>query len=173
MPFPLLIPLAIGAGLGALTNRKNPLAGAAIGSTLGAVTGGLGGLGGAAASSAGAAIPSAVAGAAPMTTYSLAPLAAGGAALPMSAPGLSLADAGMATGAMPATGGLLSPGGLDSMGKIAGMAAQAGVFNGQGPQAQSAGIPARPADFTGLLTQHPQISGAQILMAQRRARMGG
>jgi hypothetical protein len=169
MPFPLLIPLAIGAGLGALTNRKNPLAGAAMGGTLGAVTGGLGGLGGA----AGGAMPSAVAGAAPMTTYSLAPLAQGGAALPMSAPGLSLADAGMATGTMPATGGLLSPGGLDSMGKIAGMAAQAGVFNGQGPQAQSAGIPARPADFTGLLAQHPQISGAQILMAQRRARMGG
>ncbi|MDR3005271.1 MAG: hypothetical protein LBV14_13690 [Acidovorax sp.] len=71
--------------------------------------------------------------------------------------------------------GLLSSSNLKTMGDMAGLASQAGVFNNQpGPQAQSAGIPARQADFTGLLSagRGQQMSGAEKLMAQRAARRG-
>ena len=46
--FPLALPILIGAGGGALMNKKNPLAGALMGGALGGVGGGLLGAGGAA-----------------------------------------------------------------------------------------------------------------------------
>ena len=160
MPFPaLLLPALLGAGVGAATS-KNPLQGALLGGAGGALTGGLaGGLGGA---------------------------ANGAAQIGTAAPGLTIASAGAPTAGVAgqavtmglpeatkasAISGLLADNPWHTVGKTADMAAQMGMFQ-DAPQTpvQSAGIPARPADFTGLLSQRPQVSGAQLLMAQRQAR---
>ena len=193
------IPIALGAAAGALSNKDNPLKGAVIGAGLGAAggaglgalgaaggatgaAGGLGGLGSVAAGTGGAGASAGGLG-----------LSAGGAGLGLQAPGAaSLASMGGGTGlsmapgaagavqlsaaGTPAAGGLLSADNLKTMGAVAGMAQKAGVFdNPQAPAAQSAGIPARQPDFTGLLTagRGQQMTGAQKIMAQRRARMGG
>lgn len=75
-----------------------------------------------------------------------------------------------------AGGGLLSSSNLKTANDMMGLASKAGVFgNGQqSPQAQSAGLPARQADFTGLLSSNRinQMSGAEKLIAQRAARRG-
>ena len=179
------IPMAIGAAAGALSNKDNPLKGATLGGTLGAVTGGLGGLGGAAAGAGSAGATGAASGGLGLTS--------GAAGLGLQAPGAAslssmggaqglLASAGPGTSltaanaAAPAGAGLLSADNLKTMGDVAGMAQKAGVFdNPQAPAAQSAGIPARQPDFTGLLMagRGQQMTGAQKIMAQRRARMGG
>jgi len=74
------------------------------------------------------------------------------------------------------SGGLLSSSNLKSANDLASLAARTGVLgsNPAAPQAQSAGIPARQADFTGLLSagRTNQLSGAEKLMAQRAARRG-
>lgn len=74
------------------------------------------------------------------------------------------------------SGGLLSSSNLKSANDLASLAARTGVLgsNPAPPQAQSAGIPARQADFTGLLSagRTNQLSGAEKLMAQRAARRG-
>lgn len=165
------LPMAVGALGGALTN-KDPLTGALTGAGLGAVTGGLGGLGGAAASSPGAA------GTTALGFGSLADTAA--QALPTTAastgvPGIDAIGFGsMAKTAAPA-GGLLSPTNLKTVSDMAGIAGKMGLMDSpQGPVAQSAGIPGRQADFTGLLSaaRGNQMSGAEKLMAQRAARRG-
>lgn len=178
------IPMAIGAAAGALTNKDNPLKGAAIGGTLGAVTGGLGGLGGAAAGAGSAGATGAASGGLGLTS--------GAAGLGLQAPGAAslgsmggaqglLASAGPGTSltaanaAAPAGAGLLSPGNFKTMADVAGLAEKTGVFDSpQAPQAQSAGIPARQPDFTGLLSAgREQMTGAQKLIQQRAARRGG
>lgn len=176
--------MAIGAAAGALTNKGNPLKGAAIGGTLGAATGGLGGLGGAAAGAGSAGATGAASGGLGLTS--------GAAGLGLQAPGAAslgsmggaqglLASAGPGTSltaanaAAPAGAGLLSDGNMKNMTDMAGLAAKAGVFNEPpAPQAQSAGIPARSADFTGLLSANRgnALTGAQKLMQQRAARRG-
>jgi hypothetical protein len=187
------IPMAIGAAAGALTNRDNPLKGAAIGGTLGAFTGGLGGLGGAAAGGAGSAIAGAAAPAAVGATtvggaltgaaggtglgLSLTPASALGAAPNLAAMGggQGLLVGGMGAGTASQGGSIFSAGNLKTMSDMAGLAAKAGVFDGhQGPAAQSAGIPAQRPDFTGLLSagRGQSMTGAQQLMAQRQARRG-
>ena len=166
------LPMAVGALGGALTN-KDPLTGALTGAGLGAVTGGLGGLGGAAAAPAGG-----------------MGLTAGASGLSLQAPGAlgaSLAEMGGAQGlasagaALPGasaagqTAGLLSPAGMKTFSDMAGIAGKMGLMDSpQGPVAQSAGIPGRQADFTGLLSaaRGNQMSGAEKLMAQRAARRG-
>lgn len=87
--------------------------------------------------------------------------------------------AGMTVGAgysAPAAGGgLLSSSNLKTANDMMGLAAKAGVFDAQqSPQAQSAGLPARQPDFTGLLSANRinQMSGAEKLIAQRAARRG-
>lgn len=198
------IPMAIGAATGALTNKDNPLKGAALGGTLGAVTGGLGGLGGlggeTAAAISGAATPTATAaetvngaitgaGSGSGLGLSLTPAQAlgqgpfnlsgmGGGQGLLSGKGAEAAGMGGAQGigpggaATPAAGGLLSPGGMQAFTDMAGLAQKAGAFDSpQVPQAQSAGIPARQPDFTGLLSAgREQMTGAQRLMQQRAAR---
>lgn len=165
------LPMAVGALGGALTN-KDPLTGALTGAGMGAVTGGLGGLGGAAASAPGAAGNTA------LGFGSLSDTAA--QALPATAastgvPGIDAIGFGsMAKTAEPA-GGLLSPTNLKTVSDMAGIAGKMGLMDSpQGPVAQSAGIPGRQADFTGLLSaaRGNQMSGAEKLMAQRAARRG-
>lgn len=137
----------------------------------GALMGGLGGLGGSAGNAAQG-------------------LSAGSSGLGLSAgssPGLtsmggaqglgigSGANLGAMGSGASGSGGLLSAGNFKTMTDMAGLAGKAGVFGSQqGPQAQSAGIPGRPADFTGLLSaaRGNQMSGAEKLMAQRSARRG-
>lgn len=135
----------------------------------GGALGGLGGLGGAggAAGSGGAGV-SGAAGLGVDAGY-LGGASAGPGAMNA---GLSVGSGYSGGGA---AGGLLSSSNLKTMGDMAGLAQQAGAFGGQqGPQAQSAGIPARQADFTGLLSagRGQQMSGAEKLMAQRAARRG-
>lgn len=147
------IPMAIGAGLGALTN-KDPLKGAVMGAGMGAATGGLGALGsGAGAAGAGA-------------TGAGANLAAMGG-------GQGLLAGTSAAGGI---GGLLTKENMKMAGNVAGLAQAAGVFNDpQAPQAQSAGIPGRGGvDFSGLLSagRANNASGAQLLAQQRAARRG-
>jgi hypothetical protein len=150
-----LIPMAIGAGLGALTNKKSPLAGAALGAGLGAA-GGATGIFGAGTAGAGAATGAASSGAA-----SAAGATGAGAA-------------GTVAAGAPATG-IFSPQNLQGMAGIATIANQAGLFgDAQSAPAVSAGIPGRQsADFTGLMNgQGQQMSGAQKLAMQRQARRG-
>ena len=186
------IPMAIGAAAGALQNKDNPLKGAAIGAGLGAAggaglgamgaaggagaAGGLGGLGGTAASATGAAsgglgLSSGAAGLGLQAPGAASLSSMGGAQglLASAGPGTSLTAANAAA---PASEGLLSAGNMKTMTDVAGLAQKAGVFgNQQAPQAQSAGIPARQPDFTGLLSSggQGQMSGAQRLMQQRQA----
>lgn len=98
----------------------------------------------------------------------------GGTGLTMGAgSGVQLSQAGTSAGG--ASSGLLSSSNLKTANDMMGLAAKAGVFDGQqSPQAQSAGLPARQADFTGLLSANRinQMSGAEKLIAQRAARRG-
>ena len=192
------IPMAIGAGIGALTNKDNPLKGAAVGAALGGVTGGLGGLGGTATAAgtglqAGGAAVSGAAGsgltagaqaAGSSGLYSLAPGAA-------PATGILAGNAGQGIAATVGNGVQLTPstakiGGLagifnkdnlQTASNVAGLAGQMGIFDDpQAPTAQSAGIPARQADFSGLLRSQGQANnaaGAQRLLQQQMARKQG
>ena len=158
------IPMAIGAGLAALS-AKSPLKGAAMGAGLGAATGGRGALGaGAGAAGAGA-------------TGAGANLAAmGGAQGLTAAPGVGTALTAATNPAASGLGGLLSKDNMKTVGDVAGLAQKAGVFNDPPtPQAQSAGIPGRGGvDFSGLLSagRANNASGAQLLAQQRAARRG-
>ena len=196
-----LIPMAIGAGIGALTN-KDPIKGAVMGAGMGAATGGLGATGagagaaGAGATGAGANLAamgggqgllagtSAAGGLAGNAAQGLSMGASGGSGLLAGgAQGLTAAPgAGMAltSATQPAAasglGGLLSKGNMQTAGDVAGLAQKAGVFNDPAaPQAQSAGIPGRGGvDFSGLLSasRANDMSGAQRLAQQRAQRMG-
>lgn len=166
----ILVPMLAGAAVGAATNKK-PLQGALIGGAGGALTGGLGGLGGAAASGAGGAASGAAGGAAGLSVPAGMSIAG---AMPAAGASSSLgAASSLAPAAGPQLGGLLGSNPWETLGSAANTAAQMGMFQ-DAPQAPaaSAGIPARPADFTGLLSQRPKVSGAQLLMAQRQARRG-
>lgn len=178
MPFPaFLLPALLGGGIGAATS-KDPLKGALIGGVGGALTGGLGGLGGlggagSAAGATGAAglnVPAgmSIAGAMPSAA---ANTSLGAASAIPHAVGQSAVQ-GAALGPL-AEQSLMSPENLKTMGGLAGAASQAGMFQDP-PQAPvaSAGIPGGSADFTGLLSKRPQMSGAQLLMMQRKARRG-
>ena len=189
-----LLPMAISAGLGALTN-KDPLKGAVMGAGMGAATGGLGALGAGAGAGAGANLAamgggqgllagtSAAGGLAGNAAQGLSMGAGGGGLLAGGAQGLTAAPgAGMAltSATQPAAasglGGLLSKGNMQTVGDVAGLAQKAGVFNDPAaPQAQSAGIPGRGGvDFSGLLSagRANNVSGAQLLAQQRAARRG-
>lgn len=178
MMLPFLIPMAIGALGGALTNKKNPLTGALLGGTVGAVTGGLGGLGGAASGAAtgAAGATGATASAIPAASVTGTPLgllgsevAPGVTTSAISTPSVTGTPLGLLGNA---PGGLLS-GNYKNMTDMAGLAAKAGLFDSSAPQAQSAGISVRPGDFTGLLTAgKDQMTGAQRLLQQRAARRG-
>lgn len=105
--------------------------------------------------------------------------AGSGAGLSSMGGGTGLTGAGANIGYSGATtsgGGLLSSSNLKTANDMMGLAAKAGVFDQgqQSPQAQSAGLPARQADFTGLLSANRinQMSGAEKLIAQRAARRG-
>ena len=188
------VPMAIGAGLGALTN-KDPLKGAVMGAGMGAATGGLGAAAGAGATGAGANLAamgggqgllagtSAAGGLAGNAAQGLSMGASGGGLLAGGAQGLTAAPgAGMAltSATQPAAasglGGLLSKDNMKTVGDVAGLAQKAGVFNDPPtPQAQSAGIPGRGGvDFSGLLSagRANNASGAQLLAQQRAARRG-
>lgn len=194
------IPMAIGAGVGALTN-KNPLKGAVMGAGIGAATGGLGALGagagaaGAGATGAGANLAamgggqgllagtSAAGGLAGNAAQGLSMGASGGSGLLAggaqgltAAPGVGTALTAATEPAASGLGGLLSKDNLKMAGNVAGLAQAAGVFNDpQAPQAQSAGIPGRGGvDFSGLLSagRANNVSGAQLLAQQRAARRG-
>lgn len=192
------IPMAIGAGIGALTN-KDPLKGAVMGAGMGAATGGLGALGagagaaGAGATGAGANLAamgggqgllagtSAAGGLAGNAAQGLSMgasggLLAGGAQGLTAAPGVGTALTAATNPAASGLGGLLSKDNMKTVGDVAGLAQKAGVFNDPPtPQAQSAGIPGRGGvDFSGLLSagRANNVSGAQLLAQQRAARRG-
>lgn len=174
------LPMAIGAGAGLLTS-KDPLQGAVTGAALGGMTGGLGGLGGGAA---GTGLTAGTQAAGSSGLYSLAPgatpqtgiLAAGNAGQGIAATvgnGVQLSQAGTPA----ASGGIFSSGNLKTASDIAGIAGQMGIFDDpQAPAAPSAGIPARQADFSGLLRSQGQANnaaGAQRLLQQQMARKQG
>ena len=98
MPLPFLIPMLIGAGVGAVTNPDDRLRGALLGGTLGALTGGLGaaaapaapGLGGSAATSALSSAQAGLGGAASAEAGKAAAInAASGLAVPTQALGVA------------------------------------------------------------------------------------
>lgn len=194
------LPMAISAGLGALTN-KDPLKGAVMGAGMGAATGGLGALGagagaaGAGATGAGANLAamgggqgllagtSAAGGLAGNAAQGLSMGASGGSGLLAggaqgltAAPGVGTALTAATNPAASGLGGLLSKDNMKMVGDVAGLAQKAGVFNDPAaPQAQSAGIPGRGGvDFSGLLSagRANNASGAQLLAQQRAARRG-
>lgn len=175
------LPMAIGAGAGLLTN-KDPLQGAIQGAALGGLTGGLGGLGGA-AQAAGTGLQAG--GAAMAGAPGLSAGTAGTGLLAGSgAPGMSMAagaGAQLSAAGTPAAStlpGILNKDNLQTASNIAGLAGQMGIFDDpqQAPAAQSAGIPARQADFSGLLRSQGQANnaaGAQRLLQQQMARKQG
>lgn len=192
------LPMAIGGGLGLLTS-KDPLQGAVTGAALGGLTGGLGGLGGAAQAAgtglqAGGAAVSGAAGsgltagaqaAGSSGLYSLAPGAAPATGILAGNAGQGIAaTVGNGVQLTPSTAkigglaGLLNKDNLEAAGNVAGMAGKLGIFDDpqQAPAAQSAGIPARQADFSGLLRSQGQANnaaGAQRLLQQQMARKQG
>jgi len=98
MALPFLIPMLIGAGVGAITNPEDRLRGALLGGTLGALTGGLGaaaapaapGLGGSAATSALSSASSGLSGAASAEAAKTAAInSASGLAVPTQALGVA------------------------------------------------------------------------------------
>ena len=107
MALPFLIPMLIGAGVGAITNPDDRLRGALLGGTLGALTGGLGGAaatGGSASTSALSSATSGLAGSASAEAAKAAAInAASGLAVPTQALGVA---APMATTSLvaPSTG---------------------------------------------------------------------
>ena len=138
----------------------------------GAALGGLGGLGGTAGNAGNAAQGLSMGGS------GLGLSSGGGTGLASMGGGTGLSGAGAQigySGAASSGGGLLSAGNMKTVSDMAGLASKAGVFDSpQGPAAQSAGIPGRQADFTGLLSagRGGQPTGAEKLMAQRAARRG-
>ena len=172
------LPMAIGAGAGLLTN-KDPLKGVLTGAALGGLTGGVGAAAapGAATTAGGLGLQApaaAVSGAGTTGTG----LLAGGAA-----PGLSMATGAgtqlSAAGTPAASGlaGIFNKDNLQTANNVAGLAGQMGIFDDpQAPPApQSAGIPSRQADFTGLLSagKSNNVAGAQKLMQQQMMRKQG
>ena len=134
------IPMAVGAGLGALTN-KNPLKGAAMGAGLGAATGGLGGLMGGAGAASGALSGAAATAAAPAATT-----AAGAITGATTGSGLGLSAAGMGAPSLASMGG--------GTGLLAGQgAAAAGTGGAQGLTAGGVGAPGASSGLGGLLSQ--------------------
>ena len=107
MAFPFLIPMLIGAGVGAITNPDDRLRGALLGGTLGALTGGLGGAaatGGSAATSALSSATSGLAGSASAEAAKAAAInAASGLAVPTQALGVA-APAATTSLVAPSTG---------------------------------------------------------------------
>lgn len=175
------IPMAIGAGVGALTNKDNPLKGAAVGAALGGVTGGLGGLGGAAPAAgtglqAGGAAMSGAPGLS-MGATGTGLLSGGGQGLSMAAGAGTQLSAASSPAASGGLFGLLNKDNLQTASNVAGLAGQMGIFDDpQAPQATSAGIPARQTDFSGLLRSQGQsnnAAGAQRLLQQQMARKQG
>lgn len=175
------LPMAIGAGAGLLTN-KDPLQGAVTGAALGGMTGGLGGLGGGTAgtgltagtqAAGGSGLYSLASGAAPQTGI----LAAGNAGQGIAATvgnGVQLTPSTAKSGGL---AGIFNSDNLQTASNVAGMAGQMGIFDDpQAPAAPSAGIPARQADFSGLLRSQGQANnaaGAQRLLQQQMARKQG
>lgn len=180
-----------GAGFGAVTGGLGGLGGAAGGEAASAISGA------ALPATADATVQGAISGAAPGAGLglSLTPAQAlgaspgnlaamGGGQGLLSGQGAAASGMGGAQGVLggmspkpsPGAGtGLLSPSGLKTITDMAGIAGKMGLMDSpQGPVAQSAGIPARQADFTGLLSagRGRQMSGAEKLMAQRAARRG-
>jgi hypothetical protein len=173
------LPMAIGAGAGLLTN-KDPLKGALSGAALGGLTGGLASLGGAAAGATGTGLQAggaAMAGAPGMgAATGTGLLSGGGQGLGMAAgAGTQLSAAG--TPAASGMSGIFNAKNLETAGNVADLAAQMGVFDDpqQAPAPQSAGIPSRQADFTGLLSagRSNNAAGAQRLMQQQAIRKQG
>lgn len=175
------LPMAIGGGLGLLTS-KDPLQGAVTGAALGGMTGGLGGLGGAAPAAgtglqAGGAAMSGATGMTAGTTGTGLLAGTGAPGMTMAAgAGTQLSAAG--TPAASGLAGLFNKDNLQAAGDVAGMAGKLGIFDDpqQAPAAQSAGIPARQADFSGLLRSQGQANnaaGAQRLLQQQMARKQG
>lgn len=174
------LPMAIGAGTGLLTN-KDPLQGAIQGAALGGLTGGLGGLGGAAqATGTGLQAGGAAMAGAPGLS---AGTAGTGLLAGSGAPGMSMAagaGAQLSAAGTPAAStlpGIFSADNLKTAGNVADMAGKLGIFDDpQAPTAPSAGIPARQADFSGLLRSQGQANnaaGAQRLLQQQMARKQG
>ena len=181
----------MGGGIGAATGGLGGLGGAAGGEAASAISGA------ALPATADATVQGAISGAAPGAGLglSLTPAQAlgaspsnlagmGGGQGLLSGQGAAASGMGGAQGVLggmspkPSTDagtGLLSPSGLKTITDMAGIAGKMGLMDSpQGPVAQSAGIPARQADFTGLLSagRSNQLSGAEKLMAQRNARRG-
>ena len=174
------LPMAIGAGAGLLTN-KDPLQGAIQGAALGGLTGGLGGLGGA-AQAAGTGLQAGGAAMAP-ASYSLTSGAAQSGLLAGNAGQGIAATVGNGVQLTPSTAnssglaGIFNKDNLKTAGNVADMAGKLGIFDDpQAPTAPSAGIPARQADFSGLLRSQGQANnaaGAQRLLQQQMARKQG
>lgn len=168
------LPMAIGAGAGLLTN-KDPLQGAVTGAALGGLTGGLGGGAGTGLQAGGAAMsgaPGLSAGTA--GTGLLAGSGAPGASMAAGS-GVQLSAAG--TPATSTMSGIFNKDNLQTASTVAGLAGQMGIFDDPpAPTAPSAGIPARQADFSGLLRSQGQANnaaGAQRLLQQQMARKQG
>jgi hypothetical protein len=159
--FPLLIPMAIGAGIGALTNKKDPLKGGLLGAGLGAAGGAFapGLLGGSGAASA--ALPVGVAG----------PVA------PTMGAGLPGIEA-FATGYTPQ--GLLGAAGqyMKPAGEMASMAQKAGLLDPQQQQVMNAPPPMQQmntgAQTLGQIAQAgmSEQKVAEDAAARKKRRMG-
>ena len=166
------LPMAIGAGAGLLTN-KDPLQGAVTGAALGGMTGGLGGLGG---GTAGTGLTAGTQAAGGSGLYSLAPgaapqtgiLAAGNAGQGIAATVGNGVQLTPSTAKSSGLAGIFNKDNLQTASAVAGLAGQMGIFDDpQAPAAPSAGIPARQADFSGLLLSQGQANnaaGAQRLL---------
>lgn len=180
------LPMAIGAGAGLLTS-KDPLQGAVTGAALGGMTGGLGGLGGGAAGAgaAGTGLTAGTQAAGSSGLYSLAPgaapqtgiLAAGNAGQGIAATVGNGVQLTPSTAKSSGLAGIFNKDNLQTASTVAGLAGQMGIFDDpQAPTAPSAGIPARQADFSGLLRSQGQANnaaGAQRLLQQQMARKQG
>lgn len=163
--FPMLMPLLIGAGLGAVANKKDPLKGAMLGAGIGAAGGLLapaaagGGLLGA-APAAGAAGASGAAGAAAGATSA----AAGGASMASSLPAFNpitgtFANASSLPGMTGLTETLKSAtAAVKPFGEAAGTAMQAkGLLAPEQPMAAPAApLQSQPLDLSGVLNSNQQ-----------------
>lgn len=172
------LPMALGAGAGLLTN-KDPLQGAVTGAALGGLTGGLGG------GAAGTGLTAGTQAAGSSGLYSLAPgaapqtgiLAAGNAGQGIAATVGNGVQLTPSTAKSSGLAGIFNKDNLQTASAVAGLAGQMGIFDDpQAPAAPSAGIPARQADFSGLLRSQGQANnaaGAQRLLQQQMARKQG
>ena len=126
MALPFLVPMLIGAGVGAITNPDDRLRGALLGGTLGALTGGLGGAAGAGSTAMGtgsaatSALGSAQAGLGSAASAEAAKQAAINAASGLSvAPQALGVSAPLATTTLGATEAAVVPSALSKLGKAA------------------------------------------------------